>query len=146
MQLELENFQTKIIFSYFLFFFIFTAPLLVSSNAFQKIFLQVFCMETLLQQIATTEPFEVTLRYFYISAAWVLKISYVKQLTLMKCSLASAPVKAQQMQFLFLGNFKRSILKTQETVYGICHFEKAFNRVSRKVLWWVLCVACIPEW
>ena len=27
----------------------------------------------------------------------------------MKCSLASASVEAQQMQFLLLGNFKRSI-------------------------------------
>ena len=36
-------------------------------------------------------------------------VEYVKQLTLIKCSLASAPVEAQQMQFLFSDTFKRSI-------------------------------------
>ena len=26
------------------------------------------------------------------------------------------------------------------------NLEKTFNRVPRKVLWWALCVVCIPEW
>ena len=41
---------------------------------------------------------------------------------------------------------EKYLAKTQETVYGICHLEKAFGRVPRKVLWWAPCVVGVPEW
>ena len=64
----------------------------------------------------------------------------------MKCSLASAPVKAQQMQFLFLDSFMRSLTEHRKMYIAFVDLKKAFNRVPGKVLWWVLCVVGVLEW
>ena len=66
----------------------------------------------------------------------------MKQLTLMKCSLAYAPFKVQQMQFLFLDSFKEVSRKTQKIIHGICRFGKA----PQKVQWWTLRVVGVQEW
>ena len=56
------------------------------------------------------------------------KTSYMKQLTLMKCSLASAPVEVQQMQFSFLDSFMRSISQnTENCILAFVDLEKAFD-------------------
>ena len=63
----------------------------------------------------------------------------------MKCSLASALVKGQQMQFLFLDSFKRNISQNRKLYVSFVDLEKAFDRVSQKVLWWALRVG-VPAW
>ena len=64
----------------------------------------------------------------------------------MRCSLASAPVEVQQIQFLFLCNFKRTILQnTGNCTWHLLSLKKACNRVPRKVLWWAVHLGVL-EW
>ena len=61
------------------------------------------------------------------------KTPSMTQLTLMKCSLVSALVTAQQMQFLFLDSFQRSISQnTGNCIYGICQLGKGLWYIASK--------------
>ena len=61
-------------------------------------------------------------------------VEYVKQLTLIKCSLASAPVEAQQMQFLFSDTFKRSISRnTGNCIWHLSIWKRPSIKCTRVV-------------
>ena len=75
------------------------------------------------------------------------KTSYMTQLKLMKCSLAFGQVKVQQMQFLFLGSFKRTISQnTENCTWHLLILKRFLIQYVKRSCCRALCVIGVLEW